>query len=179
MTKKIEKKQIIKKDFFNTSKIPKRSTYFKKNFKLFINEVFSRVPSENAYDYIDYKLGRLATSVGLEKREPCYQIKPALTEMLEKKVSRNSILDLVRVAQSDIIYDLLQIIEGADIDNCPWGLYFNDESGNPTYKIMVDEISHSDGDEFLSREEKKKLKEKKANKKLSKKSKTIISKKNK
>ena len=35
MTKKIEKKQIIKKDFFNTSKIPKRSTYFKKNFKLF------------------------------------------------------------------------------------------------------------------------------------------------
>jgi hypothetical protein len=48
---------------------------------------------------------------------------------------------------------------------------------NPIYKIMVDEISHSDGDEFLSREEKKKLKEKKVNKKLSKKSKTIISKK--
>jgi hypothetical protein len=173
MTKKIDNKQIIEQSLGINYKVPKRTAYFKKSFKLFINEVFSNVPSEKAYDYIDYKLGKLANSVGLDKREPGYQIKDALNEMLDKKVSHNSILDLVRVAQSDIIFDLLQLIEGQRVDKSPWGLYFNDESGKPAYKIMFDEISHSDGNEFLSREEKKRLKKNKANKKLSPKSKNV------
>ena len=40
----------------------------------------------------------------MENYEPGYQIRPALQEMLDKNVSKDSILDLIRVAQADAIF---------------------------------------------------------------------------
>ena len=102
-------------------------------------------------------MGLLATSVGLFKEESGYQIKEALSEMLDKKVSKNSIMDLVRIAKYDMMYHIFLAIEEPMKKNHKWGFYIEDQDGQPIYKIQIDELSVAfDQGEFLPRNIKKK-----------------------
>ena len=93
----------------------------------------------------------------MENYEPGYQIRPALQEMLDKNVSKDSILDLIRVAQADAIFDLLQVIEGQWLTIGNWGFYF-EKDGEPIDKVGEDELSHLfDFPEFVPRDKKKKV----------------------
>jgi hypothetical protein len=141
-----------------TTTSSKKSPYIKKQITNFIAQCYKDVPSENAYDYIQWKLGLLATSVGLNKEESGYQIKEALSEMLDKKVSKNSIMDLVRIAKYDMMYHLFLAIEDPLKKNHKWGFYIEDQDGQPIYKIQSEELSVGfDEGEFLPRNIKKKL----------------------
>lgn len=133
----------------------KHTPYIKKQLKYFVKEVLKNVPKENAYSYINYKLGELANSVGLDNYDPGYQIRPALQEMLDKNVSKDSILDLIRVAQADAIFNLLQVIQGQWLTRGNWGFYF-EKDGEPIYKVGEDELSHMFYyPEFVPRDKKK------------------------
>ena len=148
----------------NSREIQLPNPYCNRIIKEFLNEVFQCIPSENAYDYIKWKTGMLSTSLNLQKDEPGYQIKPALEEMLNKKVTKGAILDLVRVAKADILFDTFSLIEnGFPLNHVKgtnkekWGLYVLDEFGDPIYKLKNEILSmHLLGDEFLPRNQKKK-----------------------
>jgi hypothetical protein len=108
--------------------------------------------------------------IGPSEESPGDQIRPALNEMLEKKVSNISILDLIRAVQYDTIFSLFQILEcGEFIERGNWGLYFENEDGVPIYKIAEEELSYGfETPEFLPRHVKRGIKDKKTAKSKSK-----------
>lgn len=107
----------------------------------FLNQCLKYTTASTAYDYIEYKLGLLSTSVGIGPEEAGYQIRAALREMLEKNVSRESIIDLVKVVEMDMLFYTMMVVEGRFIEKCNWALYFLDKNGNPTHRIQEEELS--------------------------------------
>ena len=137
----------------------KNTMYVSKEISKFLDSCLGSVTAEDATNYIEWKLGLLSTSINLSPKESGYQIKPALSEMLDKKVRRNSIIDLVRVVQSDILFDTFLKIEQTYEKKGNWGFYIEDPTGCPIYKVKQDELSAVfEKDEFLPREIKKSLK---------------------
>ena len=140
----------------------KKNLYIKKEISNFKKACLSNATHEDSKYYIKYKLGELSTSIGLSEDEPGYQIKPALQEMIAKKVKKDSIIDLVRVVQADILDSTFTEIDGHFNKQCNWGLFILNRKGNPIYKVNIDDLLIFDGKEFLPREVKKKLKVKKS-----------------
>jgi hypothetical protein len=70
---------------------------------------------------------------------PCAQIVPALREMLDKNVSRESIIDLVRVIQFETLMHVCSTIDSGENAGTPisnWGIFQKDEEDdNPTVEI--------------------------------------------
>lgn len=70
--------------------------------------------------------------------DPCAQIVPALQEMLDKNVSREAIIDLVRVIQFQTLFHTCSTIDCTYEPGTPiksWGLFQKDENYNPTVEI--------------------------------------------
>ncbi len=156
-----KKKPRVNKDSFKEYlNSPQRSGYLNQQFKYFVKEIFNTITDENDYSYIDERSG---TSFETKNDQPGDQIRPALTEMLEKKVSRESIIDLVRVVQYDAIFYFFQALEcGEFIERGNWGFYFENPDGEPIYKVGEGELSYGfEEPEFLPRNIKKKIKAKK------------------
>jgi hypothetical protein len=70
--------------------------------------------------------------------DPCAQIVPALQEILDKNVSREAIIDLVRVIQFQTLFHACSTIDctydaGTPIES--WSLFQKDENYNPTVEI--------------------------------------------
>jgi len=66
--------------------------------------------------------------------EPCAQMGSALAEMLEKGVSRQTIVDFVRVIQYEALWQACSILDGNRSFDRPvhrWAVYQVDESGRP------------------------------------------------
>ena len=63
---------------------------------------------------------------------PCAQAGRALAEMLAKGVSREAIVDLVRVFQFSALYHACSILDGARVEDVPiqdWSLVQTDQTG--------------------------------------------------
>jgi hypothetical protein len=140
----------------------KRDKDFQKTKKEFIEAILSDVPAENTFDYITWRTGYLSTSFTLQPDESCYQMKPGLLEMVEKGVSVESILDVVRVAKAEALFNAFTRIEnfsGHKMKRKKWALYFLDKEGNPKHEIVESDLSHDFiGDDFLPRKKTKSTK---------------------
>ncbi len=107
----------------------------------FIKECIKNTTGRNAFDYIEFKLGMFGSSITVTEEEEGYQIKPALREMLDKKVSRRSIIDLVRVVQMDMMWTVLEAFEGTYSEKCSWKLFTVDKDGNPVEPIPEEHLT--------------------------------------
>ena len=71
--------------------------------------------------------------------DPCAQIAPALKEMLYKNVSREAIIDLVRVIQFETLMYVCSTIDSGENAGTPitnWGIFQKDEENDtPTVEI--------------------------------------------
>ena len=143
----------------NDFKKKKRNKEFLKIKDEFITAILSDVPNDKAFDYIPWRIGQLSTSFQLNPDESCYQIKPALLEMLEKGVTKEAILDVIRVAKAETLNNAFRLIENSIVYNQKgkkWALYFLDKEGNPKYEVVEDDLSPDFlGDEFLPRKKRK------------------------
>ena len=66
--------------------------------------------------------------------DPCSQLPKALKEMLDKNVSRETILDLIRVIQFNTLFHVCSTIDRAIEAETPiknWALYEVDDDDNP------------------------------------------------
>lgn len=64
---------------------PKKTKAIKDEIQKFRDACYARVPGENNYEYINIQLGLSGSSLGRSEEDHLYQIRPALTEMLNKK----------------------------------------------------------------------------------------------
>ncbi|HET6990517.1 MAG TPA: hypothetical protein VFJ43_04295, partial [Bacteroidia bacterium] len=70
--------------------------------------------------------------------DPCSQLPKALKEMLDKNVSREAIIDLIRVIQFNTLFHVCSAIDKsfeADTPVANWTLYEVDDDDNPKNSI--------------------------------------------
>src|SRR5580704_16076783 len=96
----------------------------------FAKALWNGVTSEDDEKWIDQEI-EWAKS---RPRDPCAQAGPALEEMLAKGVSRQAIIDLVRVFQYTTLFHACAILDRCrdyDVPVSDWILYQVDEAGQP------------------------------------------------
>lgn len=101
----------------------------------FAKALWKGVMSEKDDGWIDQEI-EWAKSRPLD---PCVQSGAALEEMLAKGVSREAIIDLVRVFQYSALYHACSILDRSRVEDVPitdWMLHQVDESGNPVATIQ-------------------------------------------
>lgn len=110
----------------------------------FLKAITSQLLKEDDLDWID---NRIKFNYS-QPTESCSQIVPAMEEMIGKGVSRESIVDLIRVTQYETLWHACCIIDkvyetGTPIES--WGLFELDDDYNPTMSIGC---LHESLDEF-------------------------------
>jgi len=155
--------QVIKEDgkFYPYDELPKRNKYFKTNLARFVAKCLEEVPGENDFKYLQMKLDNYERHIA--PTEPGYQAIAAIQEMLDKGISKEAMMDLVRTAWADSMFNVFLTLEAFYIVKPTWGLYIQDTKGNPIKRVMGDELSNNFEDiEFLPRKKKKIVKGKKS-----------------
>jgi hypothetical protein len=103
----------------------------------FLKSITTEWLKENALDWVD---NQIAFSYS-NPCDPCSQLPKALKEMLEKNVSREAIVDLIRVIQYNALHHVCSTIDGAYGASTPvsnWGLYeLDEEEYTPTEPITM------------------------------------------
>jgi hypothetical protein len=97
----------------------------------FVKSLWAGVVAEDDTSWIDEEI-RWSTE---RPDSPCAPAGIAITEMLARGVSRDTIIDLVRVAQYEVLHHACVIIDGARIEDVPthnWLLFQTDDDENPT-----------------------------------------------
>jgi hypothetical protein len=101
----------------------------------FAKALWEGVVNENNLDWVDKEI-KFAEE---NPKATGAQIGPIMKEMLDKGVSRESIIELIRVMQYFCIYRTCSIIDGSSSPDVPitdWTLYQTDKNGKPVAIIQ-------------------------------------------
>lgn len=122
-----------------------------------IFECLRFIPKENEFSYVTRKIQN--ASPHLDKSNAGYQAIPALKQMIEKRVSKNAIMDVIRCAMADAMFFTFRALEGDyGAFDAPWGVYIEDRDGKPIRKMFDCDLScNFEEPEFIPRNVKKKL----------------------
>ena len=96
----------------------------------FLKAITSEWLKEDDVNWVDNQIEFNYTRPG----DPCSQLPMALKEMLDKNVSRETIIDLIRVIQFNTLYHVCSIIDKTFETDTPitnWSLFELDENDNP------------------------------------------------
>lgn len=131
---------------------PKRNAYFKKHFENLLYEIYRNLALDESC------ITRILKGNPVAGEE----MKAELHEMIEKKVSHSSIINLIRIIQLDTLAELFVILEGEGVQKGEgnWGFYIENTKRKPTFKIAPYEISNIfEGGVLLPQNVKKKVNE--------------------
>lgn len=101
----------------------------------FSKAIWEGVLLENETAWIEQEIEWART----KPHAPCAQIGPALEEMLAKGVSHQSIIDLVRVMQYELLYHICSLLDDSRTVALPvnnWALHQVDDDGKPVAIIQ-------------------------------------------
>lgn len=96
----------------------------------FLKAISAQWLREDAFDWVDDAVKQISH----QPDDPGAQLPAALQEMLDKGVSKEAIVDLVRVIQFDTLFHVCSVIDGSIDTDTPvsdWALYETDEDDNP------------------------------------------------
>lgn len=102
----------------------------------FAKALWNNVLSEDDDSWVD----NMITNSQQRPDEPCAQAGFALSEMIDKGVSRETITDFARVLQYDTLFGVCSLIDGATEAEVPishWLLHQVDDEGTPVAIIQV------------------------------------------
>ena len=100
----------------------------------FLKNITSEWLKENEYGWIDKMINGLDAASDV----PCSQFGTAVKEMLEKNVSKEAIVDLIRVVQFETLYHVCSTIDKTYEVTTPvtnWRLFELDDDDNPVATI--------------------------------------------
>ena len=94
----------------------------------------SEVLKDRDVEWVNIQLGHIDNNEGA----PLSQLAPAIKEMIDKGVSKEAVIDLVRVIQYETLFHVLMVLEGETNVETPvnrWAVFEKDENDNPTKEI--------------------------------------------
>jgi hypothetical protein len=96
----------------------------------FLKSITSEWLKEGDLDWVTNRIQHNYSEPG----DPCSQLNNALEEMLDRNVSREAIVDLIRVIQYETLFHVCSTIDRTYVSDMPvnkWSLYQLDNDNNP------------------------------------------------